>query len=329
MRRSAAVLGMAATAMAGAMVLTAAPAAPSKTTSTGTALRLTPKARVMSTYTLECRFEVFTKNVTFDVPQAYQDSFAFWTGRMTQNKRMEVIEIVTSTSESNQNGSVPFKRTVPKFNLELEKKGQPLTPYGPLEKQVTSLAWAGSLDRFGNVKEIRKVAGPDNPEVDGVAFPQFDAVFPELQGPREIRVGEAFTETRVLPLPTRVNVLGLEQTTVRLTREYILKETSGSQATFEVKVTYANDSGNPPKAPDTTCLIAGGGTGQAVFDTRRGVFLSANLPSAMTIDIEAPLRPLPDKPETAHPGKGKTHIDLELLVAGLQTVQRTWGEDQD
>jgi hypothetical protein len=292
-------------------------------------IRLVPKARPMSTYMLQGRFEIFTKDVTFDVPPAYHDSFAFWTERMSRNKRMEVIEMVTVTQEPKEDGSVPFRRTIPRFNLELEKKGQPLAPYGPLDKQVTTLVWEGALDRFGNQKEIKKVAGADNPEIAAMAFPQFEATFPVIREPRDIKLGEAFIETRVLPLPSRLNVLGLEDTTVRLTREYTLKEATGERATFVVKVTYANDPANPPKAPGTTCTIAGGGTGEALFDTRRGVFLNSSLPTTMTVDIEAPLRPLPEKPETADPGKGKTHLEMDLLLSGQLTVRRTWGEEED
>jgi len=73
----------------------------------------------------------------------------------------------------------------------------------------------------------------------------------------------------------------------------------------------------------------GGGSGTATFEVRRGVFQQSRMPSSMHIDIEAPLRPLPDHPETERASTGKSHIDLDLLLSGQQKVQRLWGDEPD
>ena len=49
----------------------------------------------------------------------------------------------------------------------------------------------------------------------------------------------------------------------------------------------------------------------------------------MKIDIEAPLRPLPGRPETETPGLGKSHIALALVLSADQRIQRIWGDDTD
>ena len=53
-------------------------------------LRFLPKARAMSTYTLGVRFEIGTKDVTFEAPEAYKQGFEFWSGRMKGQRRNEV-----------------------------------------------------------------------------------------------------------------------------------------------------------------------------------------------------------------------------------------------
>lgn len=290
---------------------------------------LTPKARPMSTYTMMGRFEVHNKNVTFETPPAYQESFAFWTGRMIGQKRLEVFELVTVTQEAAADGTVPFRRTLPRFNLEMEKKGVPFAPMGSVQQAATALAWEGALDRLGRVKTITVVKEPEDPELKNLAFAQMERVFPVLDGPRELAVGGAFTETVSLPMPQKLNILGLEDIRMLVKRTYTLTRAERGQAFFNVNVEYTLDPQTPSKEPGTACVISGGGRGEAMFDLRRGVFLSTRLPTTQIIEIEAPLRRLPDQPEGHDPGKGKTRIELEVLLGGNQTVKRLWGDEED
>ena len=150
-----------------------------------------------------------------------------------------------------------------------------------------------------------------------------------LEGARDIRIGEGFKEERVVPLPTKLHIAGLEDVTFKVTRDYILKSIAGALAIFEVKVTYSNDPAYQAKAENTTCVISGGGAGEATFAVKRGVFLVSRVATSMRIDIEAPLRPLPNHPETAVAALGKSHMDLDLMLFGEQKVERTWGEEED
>jgi hypothetical protein len=290
---------------------------------------LVPKARRMSTYTLLGRFEIATKDVTFETPPAYQESFAFWTGQMLGRRQIEVYEFVTVTQEPNPDGSVPFRRRLPRFNLEMERKGVPYAPYGPIHAAATSLEWEGTFDAHGVVREIRQVSGVDEPDLKNLAFVQMDHAFPVIERPRRIPIGGSFTEVLSLPMPHRLNILGLEEIHLRVARTYTLKRVERSHANFEVDVEYALDPMTPSTEPNTTCVISGGGTGDATFDLRRGVFLTTRLPTTLVIDIEAPLRRLPDQPEDHDPGKGKTHLELQMLVTGNQTVRRLWGDEED
>jgi hypothetical protein len=290
---------------------------------------LVPKARSMSTYTLLGRFEVHNKNVTFDTPPAYQESFAFWTGRMVGQKRLEVFELVTVTQEAGADGSVPFRRRLPRFNLEMEKKGVPFAPFGPVQTAATSLEWEGTLDRLGRVTAIKAVKESTEPEVKELAFEQMERLFPVLDGPVEIKVGGNFVETLSMQMPQRLNILGLEAIRLQVRRTYTLKQVERTNALFDVSVEYALDPKTPPQEARTTCVVSGGGRGEALFDLRRGVFLSTRLPTTLTLDIEAPLRRLPDQPEGHDPGTGKTRIELEVLATGNQTVKRLWGEEID
>src|SRR5262245_17002066 len=79
-------------------------------------LHFRPKARPLSTYTSEARFEIGVRDVTFEVPEGYRDSFSFWSGRMKGQKRSETCEMLTMTEEAGENGRVPFRRTVPKYD---------------------------------------------------------------------------------------------------------------------------------------------------------------------------------------------------------------------
>jgi hypothetical protein len=310
-----------------------APAAPrpqAKATPPGAgSVRLAPRARQLSTYALDARLEVASGDVTFQVPPAYQDKFAFWTGRMKGQKRFELYQIQTSTQERASDGTVPFKRILARFQLELEREGKPMAAYGSLQKDMTTHAWEGTLDALGNVKEIRRTQGVDNPEAAELWTPMVERLFPPLGASRDLAVGKGFTDVTSLPLPSPLKIAGLETIRVRMAREYILKDSSGGLASFEVRTTYALDPDTPPTQPGTTCTISGGGTGEATFDVRRGVFLATSMPTRMTIEIEAPLQPLEDQTEAAAPGKGTTRIDLILKASGRQTVRRYWGEEED
>jgi hypothetical protein len=292
-------------------------------------LRLLPKVRVMSTYSLGARFEIGVKDVSFEAPDAYKQGFDFWAGRMKGQTRSEVYDMTTMTQETNDSGLVPFSRTIPKFDLEIQRQGEILASPPETERDVASLIFEGTLDRFGNVKEFKKTAGSDDAEMDTLAIPEIFRLFPELDGPHDYRIGESFKDVRVVRLPTKLGIAGLEKITYTQAREYTLKSIQGGLATFEVKVTFSDNPAFKPEAEKTSLHISGGGNGTALFEIARGVFQESRLPSSMRIDIEAPLRPLPNHPETAQAAMGKTHIDISLLVSGQQRVHRLWGDDPD
>ena len=304
----------------------AAPAAPPQAAGT---IRFTPKARQLSTYVVEGRLDVTNRDVTFDAPPAYRDKFAFWTGRMKGQKRFELYQFQTSTQERAADGTVPFKRILTRFQLELEREGRPLAAMGSLQKDMTTRAWEGTLDPLGNVKEIRRTQGVDNPDAAELWMPMIERLFPPLPGARNLVAGKGFTDVVSVPLPSQLKIRGLEEIHVTVTREYLLKETTGGIAKFEVRTTYAPDPGTPPTEPGTACAISGGGTGEATFDLKRGVFLGTTLPTQMTLEVKAPLQPLEGQPPTADPGTGTTRIDLDLRLSGQQTVRRYWGEEED
>jgi hypothetical protein len=292
-------------------------------------LRYLPKVRVMTTYSLGARFEIGTKDVTFEAPEAYKQGFDFWSGRMKGQTRSEVYEMTTMTQDANDSGLVPFRRTIPKFDLEIHRQGEILASPPETGKSVATLVFEGTFDHYGNVKEFRKTTGSDDAEIETLAIPEISRLFPETDGPHDYKIGEGFKEERVVRLPTKLGIAGLENITYKVTREYTLKSIQGGLATFDVKVTYADDPAFKPGAEKTSLHITGGGSGTAVFEIDRGVFQQSRLPSSMRIDIEAPLRPLPNHPETEQGATGKSHIDLDLLVSGQQTVRRLWGDDAD
>jgi hypothetical protein len=318
----------------GARTERAAQPAPAASASPDTAagssrLQFAPRAREMSNYVLQAIYEIKTTNVTFDAPPAYRDSFTFWTSRYIGQRQREVYEFMTLTQEAREDGTVPFRRTIPRFDLELEREGKHFAPLGPIFNKVKALAWVGSLDRFGNVKEMDPVATTDDPEVAQLSIQQLERIFPVVEGAMEIRQGAGFKERFSMPIPTRLNIVGLEDIRLQISRDFRLSRMDDNSATFEVRTEYAIDPATPPKEPRTTCAISGGGTGQMVFDRRRGVFLSSSLPGALVIEIQAPLRRLPDQPENEDPGMAKTRLDLQLSISGTQTVRRVWGEDKD
>jgi len=292
-------------------------------------LRFAPKARRLSTYTADIRLETTTREVTFEAPQAYQQSFAFWSNRMKGQKKSELIELITYTQDVAEDGTIPFRRTVPRFQVEFMRAGQPSEPYGTLPDDVKSQVWEGSLDPLGNLKEMRKTAGKDNADIASLSLPLIQRAFPEAPAARDLKAGESFVETMALPLPEPLHIAGLEEIGMRVAREYTLKEVNGERAVFGVTVTYANDPAASSKAAGTTCTLSGGGEGTAEFDVRRGVFLAFRVPSTLKIDIVAPLRPLPEHPEMKEGGSGKTHIEIDLLLSAQQIVKRVWGEESD
>jgi hypothetical protein len=303
-----------------------APAAPTPTPA-ATSIRFAPQARKMSTYTLSARYEITTSDVTFEAPPAYIDGFNFWAGRMKGQRRSEVYQMQTMTQETGASGMMPFRRTVPRFNLEFEKQGQVYASAGSVERDVVTLVWEGTLDAFGNLKDKRKVAGKDNADMALLAIDEIDRVFPVVEGARDLKIGEGFKEERIMPLPTKLSIAGLDALTLKITREFTLKSIEGGLATFDVKVTYGADPAFKPTAEHTTCAISGGGTGGATFEIPRGVFLWLKVPSSLHIDIEAPLRPLPGHPETEVASEGKSHIELAISLFGQQTVVRSWGDE--
>jgi hypothetical protein len=294
-----------------------------------TSIQFAPQARKLSAYTLNGRFEITTRDVTFEAPPAYTDGFNFWAGRMKGHRRTEIFQMVTQTQEPGPSGLLPFRRSVSKFNLEFEKQGQIFSASGTVERDLLGLVWEGTLDPFGNLKEKRKVGGKDNPDFALLALDAIDWIFPVVEGgARELTIGEGFKEERIMPLPTRLSIAGLEALTIKVTRDYTLKSIEGGLATFEVKLSYGADPSFKPAADSTTCAISGGGVGDAMFEVPRGVFLRSRVPSLLHLDIDAPLRPLPGHPETEVAAQGKSHIDLDILLFGQQTVVRTWGDEE-
>jgi hypothetical protein len=156
--------------------------------------------------------------------------------------------------------------------------------------------------------------------IDRLAFPVLDLLFPTLDEEREMKPGDAFTQEVQMRLPSPLTIAGLDKTAVRLTRRYTLREVQGQEATFDVAVIYAVDPATPPTAPRTTCVITGGGTGKATFDLGQGVFVRAEQQTHLVIDVEAPLRRLPDQAPDVDPGTGKSHLTIFLNVSGKQKV---------
>jgi len=269
-------------------------------------------------------------DVTYEVPEAYHDSFAFWTGRMKAKSKFEVYQFSIRTLDAAEDGSVPFTRQVPHFNLEISEDGKSRVPFDPLEQKLRTWIWEGTLDPLGNIAEIRKVAGREDDELKNLAMPFVESAFPVVKSAVDLMPGSGFDEERIVPMPeSPPKISGLENLRLKVTRTYRLKEVRDILAIFDVQVTYALDPAVSITVPDTVCAIGGGGRGEAIFNLRRGLFESTHLPTTMTIDISAPLRPLPDRPETATPGNGKTHIVMDMTLGSTQIVSRPWGADQD
>jgi len=289
---------------------------------------LTPRAWSRSAYSFEGRLESGIQDVSFDTPPAYKESFAFWANRMKGTSRTEQIQYVTSTRDPEESGRIPFRRQVSRYMIDLTEQGQIKTMGGKLNRDVQLLAWEGRFDPKGRIVEVKRVAGPeDATEVDRLAFPLLEQILPPLDAPQSVKVGESLTFESTLPLPSRLTINGLEDAAARLTRVLTLKEMRGRQAVFAVQASYALDPSTPPKVPRTTCTIGGGGDGEAIFDLDAGFFTSARLGTKMLIDIEAPLRPLPDQAEGTDPGTGKSHMVLVLNMSGKQSATQLFGGD--
>jgi len=290
-------------------------------------VRIITKVWKGATYSFEGRVETGVSNVTFEAPPAYQESFGFWTNRMKGSSRTELIQHLTTTREPGADGLLPFRRQVSRYLIDMIDHGQVKAAGGPFMKDVLSLAWEGSLDASGNVTGLKRIAGPENTEaLDRLAFPLLDHLFPRLDGAREITTGESFAQEMTMPLPSKLSIAGLESTAARLTRRYTLREVRGQEAVFDVALIYAVDPTTPPTAPRTTCVITGGGAGEAVFDLTEGIFVRATQPTQLVIDVEAPLRHLPDQPPDADPGTAKTHMVITLSLSGKQKVARLFDE---
>ena len=302
-------------------------AAPRPSPAEPQAIHLAPQARAGSSYALDVRFEVATKDVTFDAPPAYKDSFGFWTSRMKGNKKSELYQLLTLTDDAAADGTVPYRKQISRVQVDVEKQGSELmTPDKSLDV-LRGMAWAGTMDRFGNVTTSRKVAGKDDTLLSDLSMPYAEAIFPRLDGSKDLKVGESVASVQSLPLPSRLHIEGLDEIGVLVTRDLVLKQVSGDRASFDVRLTFANDPRAGSSRPDTLCTVSGSGQGEAIFDLRHGVFLSARQPATMILDIQAPLRPLPEHPETEHPGIGRSHLELELLTTGQQAVHKIMGDD--
>jgi hypothetical protein len=288
-----------------------------------TTVRITPKVWKDATYSFEGRVETGVGNVTFEAPPAYQEGFGFWTNRMKGSSRTELIQHLTTTREPAADGLLPFRRQVSRYLIDMNDRGQAKAAGGPFMKDVLSLAWEGAFDAHGNVAGMKRIAGPENTEaIERLAFALLDQLFPRLDGGREMKTGESFTQELTMPLPSKLSIAGLETTAARLTRRYTLREVRGQEAIFDVAVIYAVDPNTPPTAPRTTCVITGGGEGEAVFDLAEGVFVRAKQPTQLVIDVEAPLRRLPDQPADLDPGTAKMHMEIGLSLSGKQKVAR-------
>ena len=335
-RRLAPLVAIAAGALLGARgaAVRAAPAPPAKpaTPAAGvprpeSEVTLTPRGWKLSTYSFEGRFESGINDVTFEAPPAYQDSFKFWTDHMKQTHREEVIQLLTTTRDPDKDGSLPFRRQVSRYMVDLVEHGQPKEAGQPLVRAVKSLVWEGALDPLGNVREIRKVEGPENTgDVDRLGFPLLDHLFPHLSQPVRVEVGRSFTVEESMPLPSKLTIQGLEQVGFKLTRVLTLKEVHPPEATFDVDLSYAIDPATAPTAPGTTCRASGSGKGTATFNMDDGMFVSARMPAKMTMDIEAPLRPLPG--QEGDPGRATTHVEMSLIMSGTMRLARLYDSEQ-
>jgi hypothetical protein len=286
-------------------------------------IKLEPHVWPRSTYSFEGRIETAIGNVSFKAPPEYQQSFDFWTGRMKDTDRSEMILQNTSTAEAEEGGAVPFHRSISRFSLDINDRGQIKTPFSEVPAAVQKLAWDGKLDPQGRITESRRTAAPeDTSTIDRLAFPVLDHALPVLDAARTLKAGETIVLEESMPLPSRLTIAGLEGQAVLMKRVLTPREMEGEDITFDVKTTYAADPATPPKAERTTCVIGGGGDGEAVFSRSDGVFVRTRLTSNLIIDIEAPLRALPNQAPGSDPGSASVHIEMSLKMNGKQGVVR-------
>lgn len=326
--RGAPILLAAAVMLCGAVAAPVPPPSPARSAA-APSVRLEPRAQAASSYTLDAHFDVLTQDVTFEAPPAYKESFEFWSARMKGNRRVELYQFVTMTEDAAADKTVHFRRILSRFQVDLERNGEELAPMTMATKDMTSLSWEGTLDRFGNARDIRRNGPQETGDMAELATPYVMEIFPVIDAPHDLKIGDTLHTSVVVPLPSPLHVDGLQGTRALLTRDLTLKQVSGDLAKFEVKTTYSNAPAAEGKAAGggATCAISGGGTGDADFNLKRGVFLATQQPGTMKLEITAPLRPLPEHPETEHSGLGTTRIDLRITISGSLVVHRIVGED--
>jgi hypothetical protein len=288
---------------------------------------LVPRGWDRSIYNLDGRVVTSVNDVSFVAPPAYQESFAFWTSRMKGGQRTELIQLLTTTRERAEDGSLPFRRQVSRFQVDIYEQGQVKTPAGGLTQQVQALIWEGALDPLGNVRSISVTSAPESREnVDQLSFELLERMFPQLRERRDMKPGDSFSDSFSMRLPQRLSIKGLEDTAVLVKRAFTLREIRGDEAIFHLRLTYEADPATPPTVPRTTCVIAGDGAGEAAFDRQDGLFVRSQIESRMVIDLEAPLRRLPDQAEDFDPGTAKSRIELGVTVSGTQILAKLFGD---
>jgi hypothetical protein len=290
-------------------------------------LRLEPKVPPLSAYEFTGRIRIHNKDVSFEAPADYRESFSFWAEKMTGTLKEEKIEYITVTRDRAEDGSVPFRRQVPRYDLEITKPGKsPTVLPKQIRRAVTSKVWEGTFDRYGNAVSMQEIAGEEEETVKDLSFPFLDYLFPTVDGPQDLGIGEKFTSRTRGNLPTRLMVSGLEDVGLILVRTYTLREVGPETATFDVTIGFEADPDRPSARDKTTCTISGSGSGAATFDRRLGVFTASNLSSSLIFDIKAPLRKLPTQAEGFDPGLGTSRIELMVQMDGDRTVTELLGE---
>lgn len=291
------------------------------------ALRLEPRVPPTSSYEFSGRIKINTKDVSFEAPPDYMESFSYWTEKMKGIVKEEKVEYITVTRKPAEDGSVPFRRQMPRYDVEILKPGKtPAVLPKHIRRAVKSKVWEGTFDRYGNVLSMEEVAGDEDDTIKELSFPFLDYLYPEVDGPQEIKVGEGFTTRTKGNLPTRLTISGLEDTGLILVRTYTLREVGPTEATFDVAVTFEVDPDRPPARERTTCTISGNGRGEASFSLEHGVFTASNISSDLIFDIEAPLRKLPSHAEGFDPGLGTTRIELVVQMSGERVINQLFGD---
>jgi len=301
-------------------------ATPAEVAADAPALRFEPKVPPLSAYEFTGRIRIHNKNVSFEAPADYRESFSFWAEKMTGTLKEEKIEYITVTRDRAEDGSVPFRRQIPRYDLEINKPGQsPTVLPRAIRRAVTSKIWEGSFDRYGNVLSMQEIAGDEEEAVKDLSFPFLDYLFPTVDGPQDLGIGGKFTSRTRGNLPTRLMVSGLEDVGLILVRTYTLKEVGPETATFDVAVGFEADPDRQSAREKTTCTISGSGGGAATFDRKLGVFTASNLSSSLIFEIKAPLRKLPTQAEAFDPGLGMSRIELMVQMDGDRKVTELVG----